>query len=234
MAPEAVVTEQPWTEADLKDEKVSKKELVDYILANANFDFIVAKKFTAKPALLVKNTKRNDLVQIYKDLFASSSFRSESDPSLEEALAKLALEKQAAKKETSGTAKAAESTHVAPVKKEKVVAPPKYTKVITSKGDSMNFPVNGDSVSVFYTGKYNGVVFDTNQVAKKPVALKVQVGRNTVCRGWDEALLTMSKNEKATITIESEWAFGKKGKPEFKIPPGANVVYELHLAGIND
>ena len=28
---------------------------------------------------------------------------------------------------------------------------------------------------------------------------------------WDEALLTMSAGEKAEITIEPEWAYGKKG-----------------------
>ena len=28
---------------------------------------------------------------------------------------------------------------------------------------------------------------------------------------WDEALLTMSVGEQATITIEAEWAYGAKG-----------------------
>ena len=31
---------------------------------------------------------------------------------------------------------------------------------------------------------------------------------------WDEALLTMSKGEQARVVIESEWAYGRKGKPE--------------------
>lgn len=35
---------------------------------------------------------------------------------------------------------------------------------------------------------------------------------------WDEALLTMSKGEKANLEIESEWAYGKKGQPDAKYP----------------
>lgn len=35
---------------------------------------------------------------------------------------------------------------------------------------------------------------------------------------WDEALLTMSKGEKAKLEIEPEWAYGKKGVPDSKYP----------------
>lgn len=35
---------------------------------------------------------------------------------------------------------------------------------------------------------------------------------------WDEALLTMSKGEKAQLEIEPEWAYGKKGQPDAKYP----------------
>ena len=37
-----------------------------------------------------------------------------------------------------------------------------------------------------------------------------------VIKGWDEGLLTMSKGEKAKLTIESDWAYGKKGLPDAK------------------
>lgn len=37
-------------------------------------------------------------------------------------------------------------------------------------------------------------------------------------RGWDGALLTMSKGEKARLEIEPEWAYGKKGQPDAKYP----------------
>ena len=66
-------------------------------------------------------------------------------------------------------------------------------------------------------------VFDTNiqTISKKkknakPLSFKVEIGK--VIRGWDEALLTMSKGEKARLEIEPEWAYGKKGQPDAKYP----------------
>lgn len=56
----------------------------------------------------------------------------------------------------------------------------------------------------------NGQIFDTN-VGKKKSALKFKVGMGKVIRGWDEAVLEMSKGEKAKITIEPDWAYGAKG-----------------------
>ncbi|KAJ6654021.1 hypothetical protein lerEdw1_007530 [Lerista edwardsae] len=35
---------------------------------------------------------------------------------------------------------------------------------------------------------------------------------------WDEALMTMSKGEKAHLEIEPEWAYGKKGQADAKYP----------------
>jgi FK506-binding protein 3 len=65
-----------------------------------------------------------------------------------------------------------------------------------------------------YTGMLeNGHIFDTN-VGKKKSALKFKVGMGKVIRGWDEAVLEMSKGEKAKITIEPDWAYGAKGTPQ--------------------
>jgi hypothetical protein len=71
------------------------------------------------------------------------------------------------------------------------------------------------AASVIRTGRYtgmleNGQIFDTN-VGKKKSALKFKVGMGKVIRGWDEAVLEMSKGEKAKITIEPDWAYGAKG-----------------------
>lgn len=35
---------------------------------------------------------------------------------------------------------------------------------------------------------------------------------------WDEALMTMGLEEKAELTIQPEWAYGRKGLPEHKYP----------------
>ena len=117
--------------------------------------------------------------------------------------------------------------------------PPKYTKSILKKGDKTNFPKKGDVVHCWYTGTLpDGTVFDTNiqtsskkKKNAKPLSFKVGVGK--VIRGWDEALLTMSKGEKARLEIEPEWAYGKKGQPDAKIPPNTKLIFEVELLSID-
>uniref|UniRef100_A0A3B3TVI7 peptidylprolyl isomerase n=1 Tax=Poecilia latipinna TaxID=48699 RepID=A0A3B3TVI7_9TELE len=117
--------------------------------------------------------------------------------------------------------------------------PPKYTKAVLKKGDKTNFPKKGDTVSCWYTGSLeDGTVFDTNIPAgakkkkqTKPLSFKVGLGK--VIRGWDEALLTMSKGETARLEIEPEWAYGKKGVPDSKIPPNAKLIFEVELVSVD-
>ena len=47
--------------------------------------------------------------------------------------------------------------------------------------------------------------------------------------GWDEALLTMQAGEVAAVTIEPEWAYGKKGQPEAGIGPNQTLYFEITL-----
>uniref|UniRef100_A0A8C6EF19 peptidylprolyl isomerase n=1 Tax=Moschus moschiferus TaxID=68415 RepID=A0A8C6EF19_MOSMO len=117
--------------------------------------------------------------------------------------------------------------------------PPKYSKSVLKKGDKTNFPKKGDVVHCWYTGTLqDGTVFDTNiqtsskkKKNAKPLSFKVGIGK--VIRGWDEALLTMSKGEKARLEIEPEWAYGKKGQPDAKIPPNAKLIFEVELVDID-
>eukprot|EP00240_Pyramimonas_obovata_P007640 CAMPEP_0118953728 /NCGR_PEP_ID=MMETSP1169-20130426/57082_1 /TAXON_ID=36882 /ORGANISM="Pyramimonas obovata, Strain CCMP722" /LENGTH=183 /DNA_ID=CAMNT_0006901255 /DNA_START=60 /DNA_END=611 /DNA_ORIENTATION=+ len=114
---------------------------------------------------------------------------------------------------------------------EKVKEEPKYTKRILKKGDKETFPKPKDAVKVNYTGKLaDGKVFDTTwkEHKKVHVPLQFKVGTGRVIKGWDECLLTMSVGEKAEVTIEPEWAYGKKGSPP-QIPPNATLVFEMEL-----
>ncbi|KAL0967683.1 hypothetical protein UPYG_G00255550 [Umbra pygmaea] len=86
--------------------------------------------------------------------------------------------------------------------------------------------------------KSDGTVFDTNIPAtarkkkqSKPLSFKVGLGR--VIRGWDEGILTMSKGETAKLEIEPEWAYGKKGLPDSKIPPNAKLIFEVELVAVD-
>lgn len=50
---------------------------------------------------------------------------------------------------------------------------------------------------------------------------------------WDEALLTMSKGETASLEIDPEWAYGKKGVPDSKYPfPGLDLMHAA-AAGVH-
>jgi len=67
---------------------------------------------------------------------------------------------------------------------------------------------------------------------KTAVPMKVKVGQGKVVRGFDEALTQISKGEKAKIIIPAEHGYGKKGKPEAKIPPNANLTFEVEVVDI--
>eukprot|EP00656_Telonema_subtile_P022431 TRINITY_DN2356_c0_g1_i1.p1 TRINITY_DN2356_c0_g1~~TRINITY_DN2356_c0_g1_i1.p1 ORF type:complete len:177 (-),score=67.63 TRINITY_DN2356_c0_g1_i1:223-753(-) len=129
------------------------------------------------------------------------------------------------------TTEAAPAEEAAPVekkKKEKL-----YKKKILKKGAGKeSIPKKGTMVKCHYEGRLeDGTVFDRTNRGKKGQPLSFKVGLGKVIRGWDEAVLTMSLGEVALITIESEWAYGKKGVPEAKIPPNARLVFELELVG---
>jgi peptidylprolyl isomerase len=75
--------------------------------------------------------------------------------------------------------------------------------VVLSPGATV---VNGDSVSVYYTGKFsNGSVFDSN-VNKSPMI--VTIGAQKVIKGFENALIGMKAGETKTVTIPVEMAYG--------------------------
>lgn len=77
--------------------------------------------------------------------------------------------------------------------------------VVASDASSPTVAV-GDNVSVFYTGTLtNGTVFDTN-VGNEP--LNFTVGSGEVIEGFDDAVLGMKLNEKKTVTIPANEAYG--------------------------
>jgi len=122
-------------------------------------------------------------------------------------------------------------------KKEEEKEKPHYKKNIIKAGDKTNFPKKGDTISCRYKGTLeDGKIFDQNvePVKKKLLPpLKFKVGVGKVIRGWDEALTTMSVGEKARLTIESDWAYGKKGMPDAGIPPNSTLIFEVELLSID-
>lgn len=74
-----------------------------------------------------------------------------------------------------------------------------------------------DTVEVHYTGKLvNGQVFDSS-VERDP--LKVQLGQGQLIPGFENALIDMAVNEKKTVTIAKEDAYGEVREDLFQKVP---------------
>lgn len=46
-----------------------------------------------------------------------------------------------------------------------------------------------------------------------------------ICTGLEQALEKFKKGEKSKILLKARYAFGEAGKPEFQIPPDADITY---------
>ncbi|MEQ8206111.1 MAG: FKBP-type peptidyl-prolyl cis-trans isomerase [Woeseia sp.] len=59
------------------------------------------------------------------------------------------------------------------------------------------------------------------------------LGAGRVIRGWDAGVAGMQVGELRELTIEPELAYGERGAGDV-IPPGATLVFEVELAGLED
>ena len=90
-------------------------------------------------------------------------------------------------------------------------------------------PTADDQVTVHYHGMLtDGTVFDSSVDRGEPA----QFGVTQVIPGWIEALQLMSVGDKWKLTIPSELAYGDRGAGGL-IGPGATLVFEVELLGIN-
>ncbi|XP_054474776.1 peptidyl-prolyl cis-trans isomerase FKBP3 [Anoplopoma fimbria] len=211
-----------WSDEQLKSDDLPKKDVIKFIQDNAAHSFLNEHKLLGNIKNVAKTAKKEQLLNAYNQLFESKRFKG-TEP-VEEVT------------EQVRTVKIEEKPKDVEVVDE---GPPKYRKSVLKKGDKSNFPKKGENVSCWYTGSLeDGTVFDTNipttarkKKQSKPLTFKVGLGR--VIRGWDEAILTMSKGETARVEIEPEWAYGRKGLPDSKIPPNAKLIFEVELVAVD-
>ena len=222
----AAVPQRAWTVEQLRSEQLPKKDIIKFLQDHGSDSFLAEHKLLGNIKNVAKTANKDHLVTAYNHLFESKRFKgTESISKVSEQVKNVKLNEDKPKE----------------TKSEETLdeGPPKYTKSVLKKGDKTNFPKKGDVVHCWYTGTLqDGTVFDTNiqtsskkKKNAKPLSFKVGIGK--VIRGWDEALLTMSKGEKARLEIEPEWAYGKKGQPDAKIPPNAKLIFEVELVDID-
>ncbi|MBU2863796.1 FKBP-type peptidyl-prolyl cis-trans isomerase [Reinekea marina] len=100
---------------------------------------------------------------------------------------------------------------------------------VLEKGNGTEHPKASDRVKVHYHGTLtDGTVFDSSVERGQPISF----GLNQVIKGWTEGLQTMVVGDKVKLTIPSELGYGNQAAG--KIPPGAVLIFEVELLGINE
>lgn len=89
----------------------------------------------------------------------------------------------------------------------------------------MNQVQGNETVKLHYTGKLNdGQVFDSS-VQREP--LEVKLGEGRLIPGFEKGLVDMKVNEKKTITIPKNEAYGEVQKELFQKIPTENLPQEI-------
>ena len=96
----------------------------------------------------------------------------------------------------------------------------------------------GQMAVVQYTGwlyeagatDHKGKQFDSSRTAGRE-AFKFPVGTGSVIKGWDQGVLGMKIGESRRLTIPPDLAYGDSGTGGV-IPPGATLVFDVELVGI--
>ncbi|CAG5082830.1 Oidioi.mRNA.OKI2018_I69.PAR.g10216.t1.cds [Oikopleura dioica] len=206
------MVDRKYSAEELVSDGVSKKDIVNELHAHGAEAFLLEMKVLGSVKNVAKKPKE-DLIKAYEKMYEDGAFKgSEAD---------VELVKQVA------TVKVTEE--------KKDDGPPKFKKRIIKKSPNKDArrPNKGEKIGCYYIGRLDGPdgkIFDQLQPQRRgSQTLNFKVGTGRVIRGWDEALLTMQTGEVAGVTIEPEWAYGKKGQPEAGIGPNQTLYFEITL-----
>ena len=101
---------------------------------------------------------------------------------------------------------------------------------VLQEGTGTVHPTATDRVKVHYEGKLlDGTVFDSSVKRGKPISF----GLNQVIKGWTEGVQLMVVGEATRFYIPSGLAYGDRGAGS-AIPPGATLIFDVELLGINE
>lgn len=111
--------------------------------------------------------------------------------------------------------------------------------VITELAPGEGAPIAAGSIAiVHYTGwlydtgaaDHKGTKFDSSVDRKQP--FKFTLGASEVIRGWDQGVDGMKVGGKRRLVIPAALAYGDRGAGGGVIPPGATLVFDVELLGI--
>ena len=101
-------------------------------------------------------------------------------------------------------------------------------KFIFKEGIAGKQPGATDRVTVHYEGMLDdGTVFDSSYGGEP---FTFDLGKGQVIDGWEIGIASMLLGEKAELTIESDYGYGKDGMPPV-IPSYATLIFDVELVG---
>jgi FKBP-type peptidyl-prolyl cis-trans isomerase FkpA len=98
--------------------------------------------------------------------------------------------------------------------------------------------IGGGQIAVVqYTGwlyevgaaDHKGKQFDSSRTRREPFKFPLDTG--SVIKGWDQGVVGMKVGESRRLTIPPNLAYGDGGAGDV-IPPGATLVFDVELVGI--
>ncbi|KAM6979547.1 peptidyl-prolyl cis-trans isomerase FKBP5 [Aplochiton taeniatus] len=99
------------------------------------------------------------------------------------------------------------------------------TRRIKIKGEGYNNPNEGATVDVHLEGRCGGHLFYSRDI-RFTVGESEELG---VPLGVDRAMEKMQKGECCLLYLKPKYGFGREGKPEYKIGPNSDLLYEVTL-----
>ena len=100
---------------------------------------------------------------------------------------------------------------------------------VLQAGTGTDHPGPTSNVRVHYTGWLtNGTMFDSSVARGEPLSFPL----NGVIGGWTEGVQLMVVGEKRRFWIPADLGYGDRGAAGGLIPPGALLVFDVELLGI--
>lgn len=89
-------------------------------------------------------------------------------------------------------------------------------------------PAKTEKVLVHYTGKLtDGTVFDSSVTRGDKFSFIIGIAQVIKC--WDKGMMSMKVGEKAILHCPADQAYGASGAAGGKIPPNADLIFEVEL-----